>query len=242
MSGQQVRREMKISNTKVSTNALLVNAAAVILAGTNFTNLSAAEVLYSNVASPTNEFLSLRNDVEFGDQANFSPFLDARTITGFQFETFGDNLTQDTTAVLRFYNADSATTMGVGALRLQTMPFIIDPGYQTHSISGFSLDLDGMNSIIWTVTIEGIPQDGTVGLTLADPPSTGSSLNDYFENLSPGDPGQFVIKQFSDSQNVNFTAILEGEATAIVVPEPATAALGALGLGALLLRRSRRSH
>lgn len=233
---------MKISSNKVSTNALLVSVSAVIFAGINFTSLSAAEVLYSNVTSPTNEFLSLRNEVEFGDQANFSPFLDAQTITGFQFETFGDNLTQDTTAVIRFYNADSATTMGVGALRLQTMPFIIDTGYQTHSISGFSLDLDGLDSIIWTVTVEGIPQDGTVGLTLADPPSTGSSLNDYFESTSPGDPDQFVIKQFTDSQNVNFTAILEGDATAIVVPEPTTAALGVFGLATLLLRRSRRNH
>ena len=184
------------------------------------------EVLYSNIHHPTGEFIQLKDGFEYGDQVNFSYTLDAQTITDFEFETFSQNLGYDTVGVLRFYNADSKTTLDVGALRLQTVEFPIGNGYQTHSISGFVLELNGMETLIWSLTVKDIPHGGSVGLTLSDPPTVGSNLIDYFESPTPGDPSQFVLKKFQTSESINFTSIFEGDAIPVVPPVYTTSGPG----------------
>lgn len=195
--------------------------------------------VFSNYSNPTGDYLSRDNGVEYGDQINFDDNLLVKMITEFQFETFGENLVDNqTTAVLRFYSIDSSIAKNVGSLELQTTSIPISNGFQTHSISSIDWDVSLMDSFIWTVTFDSIPNAGSAGLTLSDPPTAGSSLSDYFENSDPNNPGNFEIKTFVDNKSVNFTAVAKGTAT--VVPEPTSIALLGVGLCAFLGYRKRK--
>lgn len=188
--------------------------------------------VFSNFENPAGDFLNIGNGVEYGDQINFDDNMVVKMLTEFRFETFGQNLdSTDARAVVRFYSASSQTTQSVGELEIQTVPIRIANGFQTHIIKGIDWDVSLADSIIWTATFDGIPEDGQAGLTLSTPPTVGSSLSDFFQNTEPGSSSSFKLMQFTDNDQANFTALVKGETA--VVPEPNTLAL--LSLSWLLI-------
>ncbi|MCD8533760.1 MAG: PEP-CTERM sorting domain-containing protein [Verrucomicrobia bacterium] len=225
-------------------------AAIVVLASANGFGqpVVADTILYSNSANSTGQVFNPGAGVaEFGDQVNLNNAGVAGMsylVKSFSFETFGsgigDSNTSPATAILRFYGADSTQTLGLGALEVKTFPFQVVDGFQTHTIDLPTpfYAIGDAGTFFWTVEFENVPGAGSIGLTLADPPTIGSSLSDFVQFTTAEDASTFSLKTFGDSSNANFTATVFGDI--VTIPEPGTAALALLGGFALLgLRRKR---
>lgn len=230
-----------------SATKLGLTAAIAVLASVNgfgqFTDIT----LYSNVSNSSGAVYNVDNGVEVGDQIG----LDAQgkalgyNIKGFSFETFGSGLgaagSSDAKAQLRFYSAGSSAGTDVQSLELITAAFEVADGYQTHSIAipedgGSNYAVGAEGSFFWTVEFSNIPGGASAGLTLSDPPTVGSSFNDYLENANPGNVNTVEFKQFTDGSAANFSAVALGDLT---VPEPTVLSLGVVG-GLAFLRMRRR--
>lgn len=223
-------------------------AAIVVLASANGFGqpVVADTILYSNSANSTGQVFN-PGVAEFGDQVNLNNAGVAGMsylVKGFAFETFGsgigDSNTSPATAILRFYGADSTQTLGLGALEVKTFPFQVVDGFQTHNIDLPTpfYAIGDAGTFFWTVEFENVPGAGSIGLTLSDPPTIGSSLSDFVQFTTAEDAGAFSLRTFGDASNANFTATVFGDI--VTIPEPGTAALALLGGFALLgLRRKR---
>lgn len=230
-----------------SATKLSLTAAFVVLASANgfgqFTDIP----LYSNVSNSSGAVFNVGNGVEVGDQIGFVAQGSALDfdVKSFSFETFGSGLgdagSSPARAQLRFYSADSQTGTNVQSLELITAAFTVADGFQTHTIAipedgGSHYPVGAEGSFFWTVEFSGIPGAGSAGLTLSDPPTIGTSFDDYLENSTPGNVNTVEFKQFTDGSAANFSAVALGDLT---VPEPTVLSLGLVG-GLAFLRMRRR--
>lgn len=215
------------TNTRKWTKVLAVigSLAALTVAS------QAASIAYDNSATTLNQFFTSTN--EFGDQIKLAGNPLERNIIQFRFEYYlAHGASGDERGQFRLY-ANNGPNGSPGTLLFESDPFTVRSGYGSVTIGDpNTLDLNvyaPMDQLTWTVQFTGITGNEIAGLTLYDPPTVGSSFNDYWEKVG----GTFVTKTSTgpDAAVANFGA------TVTAVPEPSTVALGLLGAVALLIRR-----
>ncbi len=179
------------------------------------------QIVYDN--TDTNTFLGqyYGSPFEFGDQINLvAP--GQWIVTSFKFDYYlNGNLNGNETADLRFY-ANNGANGAPGTLLYDSGVFNItkgENGYNTVNDSGLQVEVPG--TFTWTVLFGGIEAFETAGLLFYNPPTVGSSFDDYWERDSSG---AWALKRFTPAGGpvANFGA----QVTAIAVPEPATIQLG----------------
>ncbi len=203
----------------------MVGAASLTAAGT----LSAA-VVYQAAYSGSGELPFFANDLRYGDQITLAGT--ERVLAEFSFAYYSDYAASRALAFELYANdgfggapgtllySDSYDivrgTSGVDV----TIPFIPDFG-----------DLLP-DTFTWTVQFGG---SGTAGLLIADPPTIGSSRDEFWELQSSG----WSLQKVGGGHTSNF----EAKVTAIAVPEPLPLTLAALGFAvAAVAMRSRRAR
>ncbi len=210
---------------------------------------ASADTIYSN---STNDlaFRFAPGNIEVGDEVNFGG--GARYLTNFSFQFFGTNtfsagnnpFAGSPLARVRFYLNDGPvfnTYPTPGTVLFDSGTFGVptsDPvlGRSTFVFeAGLLLDfpVGGLfipaNTITWSVQFSGpIGFFDQVGLDIFDPPTVGSSLNDYWENN-----GGWQLK--TNVVNMNFASVFQA------TPEPSFMALSLLaGLGLFFASRRNR--
>lgn len=150
-----------------------------------------AEVVYENCQQPYDQFWGDKK--EFGDEINLGG--EGRTITKFQFEYFGYFTdTGNQYVKVRFYANDGEghdSTVGTfgkpGTLLYEGWPVRMASGYNVVTLSELSVTVPE-SRFTWTVEFEGVTGNygDSAGLTIYNPPSIGSSFNDFWYKLPAG--------------------------------------------------------
>jgi hypothetical protein len=210
----------------------LRNTAAILAGITSFASVASAGIVYDNSSTYLGSFTDLGN-VEAGDEITITST--ARTMTDFAFEYYlspGSSGNETAEFFIRARDGNGGLTPGtvlydsgsVSLAGLQTAA-----GFGTLSANGTSVELPANGNLVWTVKFSGIEGTEHAGLLYYNPPTVGSSFDDYWLNNGTG-------FQLVDSAGIvdNFAA----QVTA--VPEPSTIALILAGAGALGAARLRR--
>ena len=209
---------------------LLVSASAALA----LMGVSLASHALDGISDPKGDFLatfagsSASGDLDvLGASVFYNPFTDVFTLTA----TMDGNIGSTSTGfyvwgVNRGAGTASFTSIGLPGVRFDRVVILRPDG--TGTVQGFgALPLGSITIVGKTIT-------GVVSGSML--PSTGfTNKLDYTFNLWPRDgafSGNAAISDFAPN-NANFTAT--------AVPEPGTAALGALGITALLVWRRRQS-
>lgn len=201
----------------------------VLLVGVILTLPSAsfAAVVYDNTTTDLNQYYG--STFEFGDQVNLAGT--DRTVTDFSFyarlnaSTLGSQ-----SLVFRFYDNTGGTNGAPGTLLFQSDPQAMALGSQTFTVSGLSVTVP--NSFTWTVTFSNLGAGDDAGLLIYNPPTIGTSLNDFWQKDGGG---AWSLMQVNGGLTpANFAARVTA------VPEPGVFALGVLG--AIIFRALKRSR
>jgi hypothetical protein len=189
-----------------------------------------ADIIYDNTTTSLGQYTSETG--EFGDQINFAGT--ARDLTDFQFQYYLGSATGGATADLKIYDMTGTpitqngnSYAAPGNLLYDSTAIPIQVGAGVFDVSQVSLTLP--DTVTWTVSFNA----GTniVGLLLANPPSVGSSLDDFWVNNN----GTWELHSYNGSPVANFAAQVSA------VPEPSVVEFGMMaglaGLGWLSMRR-----
>jgi len=169
------------------------------------------------------------NAIEFGDEVFLAG--SDRTITDFRFETFlSSNANGGETAqlVLRLNDGPllSPGRNSPGTEIFRSTAVGLTTGRGTVVASGLSVALPaGVDHFTWSVVMNGVDAGEQAGLMIFNPPTAGSSFDDFWQN-NAGVWNTFLVD--GGATPANFAARITA------VPEPSTLALGALGTFALL--------
>lgn len=225
-------------NTTRFSLKLLVLAAVVSAASMTG---RADTLVYNNTSNYLGTSYYVAN-TEFGDQITLSDSTTDRYLTKFMFEyTTGHGNSGDEKVWLRFYAMDGPgliPTPGSILFDSRTSGFATDIPLTSGTaeqveLSGISILVP--NSFTWTVQFSGVAASETVGLIMYNPPTVGTTFDDYWEKSDTG----WVTKRLPPN-NYSFGAL----AYAVAVPEPGTLQLGVLAgisaLGFLFQRRMRK--
>ena len=203
----------------------------VLLAGALFTlpSVSFGAVVYDNTTTDLNQYYS--STFEFGDQVDLGGT--DRTLTDFSFYSrLNAAVSGSQSLVFRFYANNGGTNGAPGSLLFQSDPQAMALGSQTFTVSGLSIVVP--NSFTWTVTFSNLGLGEDAGLLIYNPPTTGSSLNDFWQKDGAG--AWSLMQVNLGLTPANFAARVTA------VPEPGVFAL--MMLGAIIggaIKRSRRS-
>jgi hypothetical protein len=197
-----------------------------------------ASIVYDNSTTDLNRSYFPGNGIEFGDEIFLSG--SDRTITDFRFETFLSNNSDGNetgTLVLRLNDGPllSPGRNAPGTAIYTSAPFDLTTGRGTVVATGLSIDVPStVDHFTWSVVLNGVDAGEQAGLMLYNPPTVGSSFDDFWQNAS-GTWNTFLVD--GGATPANFAARITA------VPEPSTITLGAVGTLALLgyLRLKRRS-
>lgn len=164
-----------------TTKARVLKLVATLVAGLTVCVSAKAqsEVVYNNsVNGNTDPSAGYSSAFEFGDEVNLQGV--GRNLTEFQFEYFGD-LTEASSKfmLLSIYKTDG-TGGAPGTLLYQTDPILIHQDYHQVDITGIS-GVTLPDSVIWTITPVGMSINDKVSLLLYNPPTVGSSANDFWQ-------------------------------------------------------------
>ncbi len=190
-----------------------------------------AAVVYDNTStnSFTGQFYGSQN--EFGDQITLAGANFNRTITTFRFDYYlSHGVNGDEQATLTVYDA-SGPGGSPGKVLFSDGPFNLNSGYNTVTDSG--LNVKAPDSIIWTVKFTGVEGTEQAGLLFYNPPTVGSSFDDYWEKVN----GVWTLNRFTPSGGpvANFGAQV------LAIPEPSTVQYALLAglvvLGVTIYRR-----
>ncbi|MCS5571941.1 MAG: hypothetical protein NZ789_03305, partial [Pseudomonadales bacterium] len=144
---------------------------------------TSGSTVYENVAGGGAYFASVK---EFGDEVNLG--LHNRLLDSLSFEYYGDFTADgDEKAVVRIYANDGDSLSGVdaqepGTLLYESDPIAVAAGYNSVSVSDLLIEVP--DTITWTVQFFGVGNTAgdRAGLVLHDPPSVGSSFDDFWIN------------------------------------------------------------
>ena len=210
----------------------LRNTAAILAGITSFATVASAGIVYDNSTTYLGSFTDLGN-VEAGDEINITST--ARTMTDFSFEYYlspGSSGNETAELFIRARDGSGGLTPGTVLYDSGTIPLTglqTAQGFGTISATGTSVALPANGNLVWTVKFSGIDAGEHAGLLYYNPPTVGSSFDDYWLNNGSG-------FQLVDSSGIvdNFAARVTA------VPEPSTIALILAGAGALGAARLRR--
>lgn len=192
---------------------------------------SAQVVVYDNATTPLNSYFA--SQTEFGDEISIGAGWIAHSFT---FEYYGENLSGNEKAVVRFYRNDGVPvgpSQAPGSLFFESTEIpLINGNYPVSIVDLVSLNIALPSSFTWTVKVTGLTPAETFSLKLYDPPTVGTSFDDIWQFGLDG----WELKQaqgLPPGTGSNFGASLTA------VPEPGTLTL--IGVGALALMARRRS-
>lgn len=174
-----------------------------------------AGIVYDNSTTPLGSFYQSTN--EFGDQIVLDGNMTDRVITTFDFEYYlSHNASGNEQAELRIYN--NATRSDVGTLIYDSGMSSITTGNNHFEVSGLTLNVS--DNISWTVQFSGVETGESAGLLWYNPPTVGSSFDDFWEKTDSG----WTLKRLSPDGGpiANFGV----QVTAI--PEPTTIQLAVM--------------
>lgn len=202
----------------------------ILLVGVLFTMPSVlfGAVVYNNTTTDLNQYYG--STFEFGDQVDLAGT--DRTVTDFSFYSrLNASTLGSQSLVFRFYANNGGTNGAPGTLLFQSTAQAMALGSQTFTVSGLAVTVP--NSFTWTVTFSNLGVGDDAGLLIYNPPSTGSSLNDFWQKDGAG---AWSLMQVNGGLTpANFAARVTA------VPEPGVFALGLLGvLVGCVFRRNRR--
>lgn len=186
---------------------------AVFSAMAVFTTVAQAGIVYNNSTNFIGEYFGTTN--EFGDQITLAGDPLERVLESFKFEYFLSRAASGDEAVqFRIYDNNGANGAPGAVLYEFDQPLSLGgaTGYRTVEIPNINISVPDM--FTWTVQFTGVSGTEQIGLLFYDPPSVGSSFDDYWENVG----GVWSTKRFSTAGGpvANFGA----QATA--VPELST--------------------
>jgi hypothetical protein len=209
----------------------LIGFVAVLVAASSMAVSTKATVVFDNTTNYLAQYFGSTN--EFGDQIRLIDGIE-RLVTQFKFEYWTSHgISGDEKLQVKLY--DNAGIDGSpGTVLYDSGQFSIKSGYNTVTLDG--LDVNVPDSFTWTVQFTGVQANENLGLLLYDPPTVGSSYNDFWEKTG----GVWGTKTLPETV-ANFSA----KVTA-VVPEPTVMQYGLLtgvaGLVAFLRRRISSKH
>lgn len=187
-----------------------------------------AEIVYNNTTSPLGQ--QYISDLEFGDQVTLDG--QNRLLSQFQFEYF-TSLTPAASkqGILSIYQ-NNGTGGAPSTLVFESNPITLLNGFNQVVISGIS-GVTLPTTFTWTVKFAGLTGTETAGLLLYDPPSIGSSADDFWQKNAFGAWGLQRLQ--GGNINANFSAKIAA------VPEPSAVQIvmlaGVCYLGLAAFRR-----
>lgn len=206
--------------------ARLTKSVALLAATFTFCTTGFGAIVYDNSTNLLGSFYSPnQNGIQFGDQVFLAG--SDRRITDFSFDYFAStNLSGNETAQVFFYLNNGVDGAPGDAPIFSSLPFDIDAGGGRITIPALGVTLTN-SSFTWAVSFSGLDVflGENAGLLLADPPTIGASLNDFWVRGSDGSWSTFLID--GGATPGNFSARITA------VPEPGTFAM--IGLGILAL-------
>lgn len=209
--------------------AHLSKSIAALAASLVFCTSGFAADVYDNTTNPLNRVIPQGTASEMGDQI-FLAGADRR-VTDFQFDYFvSTNASGNERAEFFFYLNDGVNGAPNTILYRSGE---INLGTGSRFLQAQALSVTVPNSFTWSVSFKGIDFNETAGLLLFNPPTTGSSFDDFWVKNSDGTWSTFLVD--SGATPANFGARVTA------VPEPSTYAMALLGAAALLgYRRMKR--
>lgn len=188
------------------------------------------EIVYNNTT--TSLQASYESALEFGDQVTLQGL--NRSLSRFQFE-YSASLTPSANkiGVVRMY-ANDGPAGAPGTLIWETDPFTLENGQGSVSFDGVT-GVTLPNTLTWSLVASGLSGGERFGVQLYDPPTVGSSGNEFWQKNAFGGWSSQVLNNANGSTIANFSARITA------VPEPTTIAFAVVG-GLALLGVSRRKN
>jgi hypothetical protein len=216
--GLMMTKESRLPKSLAVLSATFLAGATVLAQTIVFDNTDPANYLDS--------FHTPGNGVEFGDEVNLAGI--ERIVTNFSFEYFGAGLSGNETGELFFRMLDGpvigeglAARPSPGTILYSSGEFSISSGFQTVNVTGIAIPVP--DTFVWSVRFDGLNGAEQAGLLFYDPPTVGSSFDDFWQIT------QFGWETFIANDGAipgNFSARIQA------VPEPSTYVFALLaGLG-----------
>lgn len=189
------------------------------------------EIVYNNTTSRVEA--SYGSPLEFGDQVTLQGL--NRDLFRFEFE-YSATLTPSASkqGLVRMYQNDGPGG-APGTLLWETDPFQLQTGQGTvifNEITGVKLP----SSLTWSLATSGLGGGESFNVQLYNPPSVGSSADNFWQKNAFGGWTLTVLNNASGTAPANFSARITA------VPEPTTMAMVVGGLAAMGVAAYRRKN
>ena len=215
-------RETKLIAGCVVLAASFVMVASAATPSVVYNNSDATKYLNISVPMPSGK-------VEFGDEINLAGT--ARLLSALKIEVFAKDLGGNETASMQLYKNNGTYQSPIFEQIGSAVPVALVNGFNTLTYTDPALILP--DTFIWTVSFNGVGPGERAELPIYNPPTVGSSLDDFWTKDSSG---SWTLFRFDGGNPAgNFAA------NVTAVPEAGTIAYGLMGglmvLGYLRLRR-----